>query len=724
MTTDEARRRAEDIVHNSTDGNLRAKALEWLQVRWPDVYGEPPPSHQLPIRPEQQARINREVAAGTAPATRAQGQINPPTFGDKLEAAIGDTSDSQYQRPQMERDASAGVANLLNGFTMGASGSISDAYGVDSPRARAGDNPTLGTTLHAVGGVEGGLAGPANVVGRGMSGLVGLAESRVPALAETALGRVAGHTAAGVGTGGVVGAAESANAGGSPLKGALHGALWSLPFAGLPAGLGEAGRWVANRLFRNSPRLQDLEDYGFTPTPVPFKPTKSTSSEPGAPSSPSEALDMPANAMSRGQLGREAADTVQDELAHLRRTESRRAGEELGDAVNRQGGRSLSVEDDIRLIDEELANPGAGIDETMKRVLKNARKMLTGEMEPSADIFTMEPVKQGGPSPAPSPPSASTRYQDLRTQRQIGMELEREAGPGVRVDETGTPLEPQIKTVGTGDVYARVGEAPNHVRSAADLNQIRDALDRAMNEKVFQTGVDKTALPIYRLANQMRQRIRTEAPGIGLANRRSHAARRKLERTEDRLRGNTDDSEALTDQIANAGNPESTAAGAREARLGPPERIPQARRKGKFGEGKYDRGDLNLREQFPESRLAGDDLDVALDAPRLLGAEESLNYRLTPSLRHQADVAKNRVLYPIARAAGTAFGSEVDPAMRTILNAAPTVGQRGQVPVNLGLELSPIFQDPRLGPNARLLWRDLKFPFQSLPTAGDAKRRP
>lgn len=788
MTEGEKKARYEQILATHGDPKVVTRALSWLQLNYPDEYGASEPSHQLPLRPEQEAKVAREQAAGQLPG---------PTFKSKVAAGFGVPSeepgyskvdrnfnDDAYRGNEDNtlEDLSRGSRNMLSGLTLGASSAIADYAGADSPQARAGANPGLGTALHGVGGGLSAMApgGPVNVIGRGVGGLVGMAEQRVPAMAGTALGRVAGQTAAGGVTGGLVSGLE-ANAGGATpgqsFEAAGKGALLGGAFSFVPSAIGEGGQGLANRIRGADPNLQALEGAGYTTSPMPFRPTTSTR---GGPASPSEAQGVPATATGRGLQGERAGSAIQDELGHLRTLEGRRAGTELGAATDKQGGRSMSVEPDIALIDAELAKPEIAMNGRMRTALANARKMLTGEMEPTADIFKM--VEAPGPSRGP-PQTAVPRYEDARLQRQLGLELDRESGPAVRVSENGTPLEPQVDTVGTGDVHGRVGEAPNHVRDAKTLNQIRDALETAMGTEQYQARGNSAApdmkpvLPLYRLVSQMRQRIRSDAPAIGLANRRSAGAKRKFEATDQRLADNTDKPETLGSQIASLGD-DSVAAGVRTPRLGDPEQLTGPER------GK------NLREQFPQSRLRepfNPDVEAPsgppqvgelMDRPRLLGAEEAQQFK--PSLAPHRNVGPlvNRLVYPVARGAGTAFGGmPAEPASAQLPGSSTPGGrplgapQYGNAPEGLNIpldlelnlnkmlpavpppapatkhffqadprgpqsgalgpsllpslvpELYRVFQDPRVLEEARRSGLDIRSLFQSLPTAQGTESR-
>jgi len=169
-------------------------------------------------------------------------------------------------------------------------------------------------------------------------------------------------------------------------------------------------------------------------------------------------------------------------------------------------------------------------------------------------------------------------------------------------------------------------------RSAASLNAIRDAMDDISKIAAAGTDINIKNLPFQRLANEMRATVRSEAPAIGLANRRYSAVRAKSDLMRERMKSPADE-ENLAMQIAGLGEEGSKVSGRNEPRM------------------------EELRRQFPTSeRLRAADVSAAFDRPRALLAEERLQLKRLPRIGGGGGDALNfaeplvaRGVYPAAR---------------------------------------------------------------------------
>lgn len=199
--------------------------------------------------PGRAARIQRETAAG---------QTAPPSFLDKLGAAVGVNDDEN-----MTADLARGAKRIMGGVTVGASDALGDYAGTDSPQARAASpTPGLDRVLGGAGaGISAAGGGPLGALGEGAGGLVGMLESRIPASAAKlpAALRLGGRMAGDAAVGGLTGAGANTiqaigepgvtpqDVGGAALQGLEYG-------AGAGAGLrvaGEAAGGLASAV-RNS----------------------------------------------------------------------------------------------------------------------------------------------------------------------------------------------------------------------------------------------------------------------------------------------------------------------------------------------------------------------------------------------------------------------------------------------------------------------------------------
>lgn len=160
-----------------------------------------------------QARFDREVAAG---------QTAPPSVGDKLSTAIwggggrGEGGDVGHDLARTARDVGSG-------FTFG----LTDRLNPELRAQETAEDPTSSRIGKASGTLLSAAVGPLAVASRGAQGLLGVAEGAVPALAKTAVGRIAGQTAANAAVGGGAGAAEAVGRGeqGADIRrGAVRGA--------------------------------------------------------------------------------------------------------------------------------------------------------------------------------------------------------------------------------------------------------------------------------------------------------------------------------------------------------------------------------------------------------------------------------------------------------------------------------------------------------------------
>jgi len=539
-----------------------------------------------------------------------------------------------------------------------------------------------------------GLPGVANKAGQAVV-------KKLPqALGKSAPGRVAQQGVAGGVAGGVQGGAEAAVQGADggdfvdwATKTGVAAAL-GLGFGTVAGGAAESGGTVA-RTIRNSKGktgedIRLLESHGAEPSPVPFRAVKNA---------PSERLGVNATSEGRGELGERAGRALTDEVGAQARANSSRFRSEMDAATGRQGERSISVEELIRRVDERLADPRIDLQAGLRAKLENTKKILEGQVEPTMDIYTSRPSEARGRADVVEETLERPVEIYTGTPEEVGtgdasVFIRRKGTPEVTYDATGKrivdnpeivaprsrflsedgrdsvvrgravtfdPGEPTVirsterpgfesratqvdapdepLRVPTGDVRRRSGDSPNRVMDAGKLNQLRDLLDELAGVESRETGIAKNNLPIYALANEIRGIIKQEAPAMALANRRYSDRAKKLERTQERMK--TEDEETLGMHIAGLGEEGSKQAGTRKVRL------------------------EELREQFPTSdHLTERQVGELFDNPRLLLAEERLKLKKIPRISSGGDDVWNllepflgRLLYPGANAASYLRGT-------------------------------------------------------------------
>lgn len=197
-----------------------------------------------------------------------------------------------------------------------------------------------------------------------------------------------------------------------------------------------------------------------------------------------------------------------------------------------------------------------------------------------------------------------------------------------------TTAEPGERVVvPTGDVHGRVGDAPNRVRPAHELDKLRDALDE-MSNIAEREGMSKRDLPMARVADQIRAQLREHAPDVARANSRYHTRMNRTERARELMKDEQSFGEAFGGQLAAQGEQGSRIAGTRVPRMS------------------------QLREEFPtRPGFPRQKVEELMDRAPLLGAEE----RMTPKrLALRGPVGGNvlnigeplvaRGIYPAARA--------------------------------------------------------------------------
>lgn len=215
------------------------------------------------------ARIARETSAGQVPVETPWWR---PSLG-KLKAALFDPTG----RADVPSDAYRGGKDFQSGITGGLADVFNYLVGTDTPENRAQEqsvNPMTSQLVHGVGAGVGALLplpakfqglAPAGLANATADELVGMLQQRVPALAETGLGRVAAHGAKGAIASAPLGMSETAGQGGDLrdqlLGGARAAGLGGAVGAGVPAVIG-AGRAamsapgaLARRLALNDPVL-------------------------------------------------------------------------------------------------------------------------------------------------------------------------------------------------------------------------------------------------------------------------------------------------------------------------------------------------------------------------------------------------------------------------------------------------------------------------------------
>ncbi len=541
------------------------------------------------------------------------------------------------------------------------------------------------------GGFAGGLAGlglkAAAGAGPAVETGVGLLDKAVPVAARVgSQGLEAGvNAAAGAGS-------EAADEGRPVLPAAAEGFKQGVPVG---VGFGAAGE-VASKGGRSlsnfirgmkNPAGEDirlLEQHGYTPATL--TPTQSMAEPPvygpPPPQSPSEALGVTASPRGRGIVGEQGARRLEEELATRERFRQQRLGGDLerqrrpavvdeNGVVTSPGGqmhREVSVEDLIPQIESEMNSSTAQMVPKIRSSLGRALKILTDRTESSAPMSKYIPTAGEPVRPPPevettplddyagverrrsNPPNASPKGPFPEQVGSVGQIEEKLLRPytnnGVVVDRldrpgtftrAGSAEGGEEFRVPMGDIRRRVEGPPNRVMTIAQVNELRDALDEVAN--IAKTEGVKGDIPGQKLANQLRQIVRTEAPAVGLANRRSSAVQAKTERIRELMKDPSAHAyqEPFGMQLAGQGEEGAKTAGAREARL------------------------ADIRENFPTSeRLTRRDVDTIFDNPRLLQAEERLQLKSLPRIGggsgqflNLAEPMLGRLAYPFGRALDT-----------------------------------------------------------------------
>ncbi|HYF52979.1 MAG TPA: hypothetical protein VEA41_01835 [Salinarimonas sp.] len=489
---------------------------------------------------------------------------------------------------------------------------------------------------------------------------------RLGVRAQIPQGAIAGATSSGF-----MGANQSILRGDAPaevlqstLDAGKEGALWGTALATAGKTAQSTEDWIRSEKSPRGQNLRVLERYGSSPSAKPFSPVRNA---------PSDQLGLPASSRGRGLAGEMAAEKLQSEVSAQARMAGQRLEGELAAARASQGDRMLSVQKHVDDIDALLADPKVDLQTGLRTKLEISRKILTGELEPSMDVFTSraQPVRgsvgvveemletpldiyttrmrevTAGEHPAGvfvhrgGEVAPRGRYYDQGnlpnnvTGRAVTVDVdepvtvrstEREGFPTQQMSvESAEPVR-----VPLGDIRGRVGDKPNYVMPADKLNQVRDLLDEVAGVDARAAGISKEKYPLFQLSNQMRhETIKRGAPAYALANRRFADRSKKLERTTERMR--TEDNESLGMQIAGIGEEGAKQAGVRERRLS------------------------KLRSQFPVSEhMPPSKVDELFDNSRRLLAEEMLEMKKLPRIGGGDDAILrsepflSRGLYPMA----------------------------------------------------------------------------
>lgn len=628
--------------------------------------------------PDKQARIKRETEAG---------QIAPPSFFSKLRAAaFGDTevqgpapppSEHPGFKPTTDENAEFEQLPWYRKAGRVLTGNLPEANAADRGlRHELAADPGKRGVMQLE-GVGRNLAqipfvGPA--AGRLEAGLTAAApavRSAVPYVADAV---------AGAGTA----ALEGMSAGQSP-RDIAHDAVSAVaPSVALGKflrvagpGSGRGADAIRDSKTTTGADLRVLERAGYEPSPVPTRPVTRIEQEPSdfvgprqAPS-PSKAMGVQATSEGRGMVGTRGAEVLKDELDVQKRMGAERTAA-AARRYNRPGGqghREISVEPLLAQTAAEGQSITSQMQPGVQAGMKRLQGMLQGRVEPTAEIYGdtgahpyqtrpgVRDVEINELDPRwgthsrvpydsrPEPGRPASRLGEVTTPQPespgpmfsgdgSGPMFQPPTGPQ---QEVFTPLHRRIQSIppetyataggepprqiGVGDVHGRMegedlghglgpAQPPQHIRTANELNQIRDQLDEAGNVAAKE-GLTKGELPYARLAHTIRNDvIPKHAPEIATANRRAHARMNRRENAEELMKdaGNPAP-ESLGMQLAGQGEEGSKVAGARQDRL--------------------DR----LRAEFPISnRMSREDVGRAMDNPRLLLAEERMQFKKLPRI--------------------------------------------------------------------------------------------
>lgn len=192
--------------------------------------------HLTPEQVKANPRIAAESQAGQIPV--------PPTPG-VLDTIKGTLSSIQG------KDVTNALREGASGLTLGLFDKASDLTGLDSPeerQQRRAENPAASQVARLAGGVAGAAVGPVRALGAGARGLLGMAETAVPALAKTALGRVGAQAATGALSGGAAEGIDAATQGKPILESAGMGAAAGGVLGGGIQAIGEGAKWVGRAI--------------------------------------------------------------------------------------------------------------------------------------------------------------------------------------------------------------------------------------------------------------------------------------------------------------------------------------------------------------------------------------------------------------------------------------------------------------------------------------------
>lgn len=368
-----------------------------------------------------EATVKRLIAGARAELGQGQGPKNPMVQVRKTAGKPPEDFDkwyADYQHKQGLPDAGiesfgagmgAAASKFLNGMSAGAyNGARRLIMGDEAGRQQiAREEDMLNSNpISQVGGNLASMAGGGVLLGPAGEGLTGMIEKAVPAVAKTVAGRVGAQAA----TGGVLGAVAEGGQGASEgegflgtakraLKGGATGAL-------LGTGLGVLGESVATA--RNALRDKRSE---MGEVVSDYAKAKDEGRIPRAAYDPR--ADPPKAAEVKetkfGQKGvNEVADRVGQEMAKYNPQvveDAREAfGKDLEQVVAQAGGKFKGfggLHQALNRLEAENTVNGQVVDKRLAKAIDDYRQMFTREVD--VDVI-------------PTPPSASERFQALRTQ--------------------------------------------------------------------------------------------------------------------------------------------------------------------------------------------------------------------------------------------------------------------------------------------------------------------
>lgn len=555
---------------------------------------------------------------------------SPSLFGELLAQAKG------YGRALgtgVRRGAAFGVASPDNVLERGNVSRPDEIAEARRDVAAADEHPWLAGGAEIWGGLVGSLGVPvAQKLYQGGKGLLAGEKLLDKAGRAVVAGGAGGYTE-GVGRSlakGTETPLEAHSAGVESGKlGAMLGPAAAVGQDGVPHML-RAAKPVVEKLVPEIPMLKRPPSYGATP--------------------PSQKYGVPPTKHGAGQLADEAEQKIKGEVAIQKRATEKRLTHVEGPAASAaQGSRLHSSEQVLEELEKDLANPVTrNLRPGARATLMNVRRMLRGQKEPTETVYPATAIRGAGPVGGVEemlerpvelhPPAAveevSTSPAAVFVQRKgRGVGADREQTVSPRSDwysEEGLPNQVQGRAVTTDspepvvvdrierpgfqgvststyqddvfevpieEVRGRVGGplTPNRALTADQWHAIKKALDDQINYDVANQHPTDTIIQKY--ADLIRHEVMPAvAPKMSLADRRAHARRQKLERTEERMRSESEGS--LAKQIMRYGDDASGASGMEQRRLD------------------------ELREQFPYSeRLTPYDLEEAFHGPRAVLSE-------------------------------------------------------------------------------------------------------